>query len=119
MEKNVVLFIQGKREEKDAWPIVLSQLPHAYANIELDKFKNSWRRLEVLDTIKEGWTLIQTTDLLAIYKLRVMRRKGQISNLIFINAYGEIDNINDRGRHEGHISTAEELLDDYLAELIS
>lgn len=117
--KNVVVVIpRNGNKSADLYQQAQDEIGfNPYDHIELDGFKTIYRRKEILKSLKEGWSLIETTDLASILILRVMRLHDEIDNLTIISNEG-VDPISTYGRHEGTISECEELLDWALDELI-
>ncbi len=117
--KNVVVVIPRDGDSSDLHLEARGEIPLAiYEHIELDKFKTIYRRKGILESLRDGWTFIETTDLVSIMIMRVMRMKDEINSLIIISNEG-LDEIDENGRHLGTISECEGLLDWALGELVA
>lgn len=120
--KNVIVIVPGRDEKKAAeiWQRTVNAFPQHYEHIELDKFKTSYRRLDELDHLRNEETLIETTDLLCLYKLRAMRKQGQIDKLTICTEDGVYD-ISREGSYPDHVIwfEVENALDEFLGILMS
>lgn len=120
--KSVTVIIPSRDEKKaaDIWRSTVNAFPLSYEHIELDKFKTSYRRLDELDHLRKDETLIETTDLLCIYKLRAMRKQGLIDKLTICTEDGVYD-ISSEGSYPDHVIwfEVENALDEFLGILVS
>lgn len=119
--KNVIVIVPRHHKESsaDLYEQGRGEIPTVfYEHIELDKFKTIYKRKEVLGSLNNGWTILETTDLASILILRVMRLKKEVDKLVIISNEGR-DEINEDGRHLGTTSECERLLDWALGELVA
>lgn len=120
--KSVTVIVPSRDEKKaaDIWRSTVNALPLSYEHIELDKFKTSYRRLDELDHLLTDEVLIETTDVICIYKLRAMRKQGLLDKLTICTEDGVFD-ISDEGRYPDHTIwyEIENKLDEFLGVLVS
>lgn len=118
--KKVIVVIPRHHSESsaDLYLEARGEIPgEVYEHIELDAFKTVYKRREVLDKLKDGWSLIETTDEVMLYILRVKRMHKEIEELWILSNEGW-DEIDDDGRHCGTISEVEYIIDNALNELL-